>query len=119
MTNKDMAKFEDYFTYQAQEELMIPYEVVALCSQQGDMGENVKSVLENNEEIRIQFYALDKEKVKYSLKEYGAWEDDDLQDHQTNLERLLWCSCCDISEEINAFEDIDYSKPIDDWQTDC
>lgn len=29
---------------------------------------------------------------------YGAWEMEDLEDHATNLQRLLWLACGDITE---------------------
>ena len=25
---------------------------------------------------------------------------EELADHESNLDRLLWCACCDISEEV-------------------
>jgi hypothetical protein len=33
------------------------------------------------------------------LSEYGAWEDDDLQDHDTNIERIIWLGAWKIREE--------------------
>ena len=38
-------------------------------------------------------------KVASYLKSTGGWEAEDLADHDTNLQRLLWLICCDISEE--------------------
>ncbi|MGO4441370.1 hypothetical protein [Rhizobium sp. RAF56] len=32
------------------------------------------------------------------LRPYGAWEDAELSDHQTNLERLVWLAGCDLRE---------------------
>ena len=40
--------------------------------------------------------------TKAYLASIGSWETSDLQDHETNLERLLWLVCCDIKEyEVN------------------
>lgn len=52
--------------------------------------------------IQRQLAKLDPATVKSSIQDYGAWDDDDLADHEANLDRLLWIACCDISEE--AFE---------------
>lgn len=32
------------------------------------------------------------------LAEYGAWDASELQDHEANLDRLLWIACGDILE---------------------
>lgn len=34
------------------------------------------------------------------LDGYGAWDDQELADHEQNLQRILWSACCDISEEV-------------------
>ena len=33
------------------------------------------------------------------LRECGAWDAEELANHENNLDRLLWIACCDISEE--------------------
>jgi hypothetical protein len=38
------------------------------------------------------------DKVVQYLKSFGAWEIDELLDHEENLKRLLWSVCCDIKE---------------------
>ena len=32
------------------------------------------------------------------LAGYGAWDDDELSDHDANLERLVWLAGCDLRE---------------------
>ena len=32
------------------------------------------------------------------LRGYGAWEDEDLVDHDRNLERLVWLAGCEMKE---------------------
>ena len=32
------------------------------------------------------------------LRPYGAWDEDDLSDHNANLERLAWLIGCDLAE---------------------
>lgn len=36
--------------------------------------------------------------LRKHLKGYGAWEPDELCDHEQNLRRLLWIWCCNIKE---------------------
>jgi hypothetical protein len=36
------------------------------------------------------------------LREYGAWDDGDLADHEANLDRLVWIACCDTAENIQG-----------------
>jgi hypothetical protein len=33
------------------------------------------------------------------LSEYGAWGDEELKDHDQNIQRILWLACGDIREE--------------------
>lgn len=37
------------------------------------------------------------------LHGYGAWEDDELADHATNLERLVWLTGCALREGESAY----------------
>jgi hypothetical protein len=41
---------------------------------------------------------LDPAKLAKELKEYGAWDFEQLQNHKQNLLRWVWISCADISE---------------------
>ena len=36
------------------------------------------------------------------LREYGAWDDEELADHEQNLQRLLWSLAGDIVGEENS-----------------
>ena len=48
--------------------------------------------------IKRQLAKLSPELVAEELSEYGAWDDEELKDHDQNLQRLLWLACCDIEE---------------------
>lgn len=52
-------------------------------------------------EIRRQLAKIDPETLRQELKEYGAWDADDLADHDQNLQRILWIAAGDITEEAN------------------
>ena len=48
--------------------------------------------------IKKQLDQLDPNRVREVLRDYGAWDDDELSDHDANLDRLLWIACGDIVE---------------------
>lgn len=49
--------------------------------------------------VRRQLDKLDPEVLRQELKEYGAWDSDELANHQDNLQRILWIAAGDIIEE--------------------
>jgi hypothetical protein len=51
--------------------------------------------------IKRQLDKLKPELVVECLKEYGAWDAEELANHDANLDRLLWVACCDIAEELH------------------
>lgn len=51
--------------------------------------------------IRDQLDRIDRQLLINELSEYGAWESHELQDHEMNLQRILWLACGDIVEELN------------------
>jgi len=48
--------------------------------------------------IAAQLDALDPEQMRRALREWGAWDTDDLADDDANRARLLWLACGDIAE---------------------
>lgn len=52
--------------------------------------------------IKRQLAKLDADTLKNELSEYGAWDDNDLENHDENLTRILWIACGDISEQIHT-----------------
>src|SRR5580765_232526 len=49
--------------------------------------------------IENQLQVLPSADVRAELQEYGAWDDDQLADHDENLSRLLWLACGDIVDQ--------------------
>lgn len=39
------------------------------------------------------------EKIRTELKEYGAWDDDELNDEDQNWHRLVWLAACNVNED--------------------
>lgn len=56
------------------------------------------------EEI-LQFYNIecDSEELKKFLKNYGAWDSEDLKDHDANIMRLVWLSALDCKEQKTTY----------------
>jgi len=69
-------------------------------SHSGDCSNDIL-LLSNLPVIKRQLNKIDKEILKDELQGYGAWNEDELQDHEENLQRILWLACGDIEEEIN------------------
>jgi len=52
--------------------------------------------------LAAQLAAVDPAALRAELKEYGAWDADELSDHNANLDRILWIAACDIQENAAA-----------------
>jgi hypothetical protein len=46
--------------------------------------------------IKRQLSKLAPDLLVDELREYGAWDADELADHDANLDRILWLACGDI-----------------------
>lgn len=51
-------------------------------------------------EMKAQLKKLDKNAVRKTLKEFGTWSDEELNDHKENLIRLVWIAGNDLSDEM-------------------
>jgi hypothetical protein len=49
--------------------------------------------------IKKQLDKLNPEALRAELKEYGAWDANDLSDHDANLNRILWIAAGNFVEE--------------------
>jgi len=56
------------------------------------------NVIANKHYIVSQFNAIDNNRLIKELIEYGAWDEIELQDKQSNIERIIWIACLDIKE---------------------
>lgn len=78
-------------------ELKITKTQALSCSHAGQCDDDVEALMKIPS-IARQLKKLDPAIVAACLREYGAWDDLELSNHNDNLARLLWCACCDISE---------------------
>ena len=93
-------------------ELRIPGQCAMDCSTPGrDASDSVKHWLPK---VRAQ---IEKDcfpnkptpdKIRAELAEYGAWEDSELNDADTNMERLIWIAACNIRDD----DERDFSEPV-------
>jgi len=49
--------------------------------------------------IKNQLRSISTDKLIDELREYGAWAADELGDHESNKERIIWIAACNIAEE--------------------
>lgn len=49
--------------------------------------------------IAEQIDAIDPKLLADELREWGAWDDAELSDHEQNKARILWLACGDIADE--------------------
>lgn len=67
----------------------------------GAQDENI-AALRRVPAIAEQLDALDPAEVRESLKEAGAWSEDELADHEDNLLRVLFLACGELAEEFRS-----------------
>ena len=70
-------------------------------SHPGGCDDDIKALLEIPS-IRRQFAKINPEGIKAELKEYGAWDEEELNDVEANKARILWIACGNITDEING-----------------
>lgn len=76
-------------------EIQMTLEQAHSASHQGQCDKDVLA-LSRVPEIKAQLDAIDPEVLKSELREYGAWDKDELADHAQNLQRILWLAAGDI-----------------------
>ena len=78
--------------------LVITREEANIGSHQGQCDDDI-AYLRTVPRIRRQLAKINPELLRKELKEYGAWDDEDLADHDANLSRILWIACGDIVDK--------------------
>ncbi len=68
---------------------------------QGQCYEDVIALLP---ELKTQLDKISPDKLRCELKEYGAWDSEQLKDHHENLTRIVWLACGDVTEQL--FEEV-------------
>jgi hypothetical protein len=86
-----------YLTGSGRIELQITKRQAAACGHPGLCDADVLD-LSQVSAIRRQLERIDPALLAEELREWGAWDADELADHAQNLQRILWLACCDIDE---------------------
>ena len=80
-------------------ELKITKAQAAIGMHQGECDNDI-AVLRTIPAIRRQLAKVDAALLRDELREYGAWDDVELSDHDANLSRLLWVMCGYILDQL-------------------
>jgi hypothetical protein len=78
-------------------EIQMSLEEAQSASHQGQCDDDVLA-LSREPHIAAQLAEIDPALLVRELREYGAWDDNELKDHDQNLQRLLWSMAGDIVE---------------------
>lgn len=103
MKNNKINKSKKYFADFNYFDFQVKGSIVALCSQSGNMEDNIRQSLED-EELKEELSKLDPDKIRIELKECGTWDEEELKDNEANISRLLWVACGNISENVYTGE---------------
>jgi beta-lactamase class D len=79
-------------------EIEMTLEQARSASHQGQCDADV-AFLSTFPKIARQLAKIDAETLRKEHKEYGAWDADELADHDQNLRRILWLAAGDIVDE--------------------
>lgn len=79
-------------------ELQMTREQAESASHSGDCDEDTRE-LSKVPAIAEQLARIEPSVLSGELKEYGAWDAEELKDQDQNLLRLLWLAACDITEQ--------------------
>lgn len=76
----------------------------ASCSHSGPCDLDVEALMGQGY-ISEQLAKIDPAILRGELREYGAWDDDELADHDANLMRLVWIAACDVAEDPDTYRE--------------
>ena len=73
------------------------------CAHQGECLPEVQETM-GLDWMASQLARVDPDDLRRELYEHGAWDADDLADHEANLERLVWIAANDVAEDPETYE---------------
>ena len=76
-------------------ELNIPYGMESIGYHSGSCDSDIAELMEMGS-IKAQLSGIAPQVLSDELKEYGAWDDLELSNHEDNLARILWIACGDL-----------------------
>lgn len=91
-----MAKLTAHFNYI--DGIELEEWIIDSSPMSGSCDNFIEEIIANEEEVISELNSLDKEQLVKELREYGAWDEEELADHNQNLRRILWIAIGDIQE---------------------
>lgn len=76
---------------------------VAACSHSGPCDDDVIRCMQLPY-IKRQLAKISAESLKTELQQYGSWDESELNNHDSNLMRLLWIAAGDIAENPEFYQ---------------
>lgn len=76
-------------------ELSIPYGMESIGYHSGACDSDIEELLEL-QPIKAQLSGIAPQVLREELKEFGAWDSEELANHEENLARILWIACGDL-----------------------
>lgn len=86
-------------------ELSMTLDQAESVSGPGDQDGNIQALLKQSD-LQQQIDQYSDTLIASTLKEYGCWNDDDLQYSFNNTLRLVWIAGCELTEEMHHNEHI-------------
>lgn len=80
-------------------ELNITKQQANIGSHSGECDDDI-AYLRTIPAIRRQLAKINPEVLRDELREYGAWDEVELSDHDANLSRILWLLCGELVEGL-------------------
>lgn len=79
-------------------EFQMTYTEAENCSHSGSCDLDVEFLV-NTPKMKRQLDKIAPEKIANELREYGAWNDEELKNESDNRMRIVWIAACNITEE--------------------
>lgn len=73
------------------------------CSHPGQCDGDVTYLRQSCARVRNDLRRMDPAELRECLRHYGAWDAEELADHDENLQRVLWIACCDVAERPSEY----------------
>jgi hypothetical protein len=80
-------------------ELNIPKGLASLGYHSGACDSDIEMLM-NIDSIWHQLSGIAPQVLSDELKEFGAWDSEELANHEDNLARILWIACGDLVDEM-------------------
>jgi hypothetical protein len=84
-------------------ELSIPQGLASIGYHSGACDSDIEELLEW-QPIKAQLSGIPHQVLREELKEFGAWDSEELANHEDNLARILWIACGDLVDGMGDEE---------------